>query len=108
LRAGFEIVDCPPVTSQGKTSTEIHMVLDIVDLLQHETRCDEFIVFSADADFTPVLRKIRRYGQGADDDVTLAAWLFNQVLFLCERQQKVPDHNEVARIRTRISGATVA
>jgi hypothetical protein len=61
LRAGFEIVDCPPVTSQGKTSTDIHMVLDMVDLLQHETRCDEFIVFSADADFTPVLRKLRRY-----------------------------------------------
>ena len=61
LRAGFEIVDCPPVTSQGKTSTDIHMVLDIVDLLQHETRCDEFIVFSADADFTPVLRKLRRF-----------------------------------------------
>lgn len=61
LRAGFEIVDCPPVTSQGKTSTDIHMVLDIVDLLLHETRCDEFIVFSADADFTPVLRKLRRH-----------------------------------------------
>ena len=61
LRAGFEIVACPPVTSQGKTSTDIHMVLDIVDLLQHETRCDEFIVLSADADFTPLLRKLRRY-----------------------------------------------
>ena len=46
LRAGFEIVDCPPVTSQGKTSTDIHMVLDIIDLLQAETRCDEFIVLS--------------------------------------------------------------
>jgi NYN domain len=61
LRAGFEIVDCPPVTSQGKTSTDIHLVLDVIDLLQHETRYDEFIVFSADADFTPVLRKLRRY-----------------------------------------------
>ena len=61
LRAGFEIVDCPPVTSQGKTSTDIHMVLDIVELLQHETRYDEFIVFSADAEFTPVLRKLRRH-----------------------------------------------
>ena len=61
LRAGFEVVDCPPVTSQGKTSTDIHMVLDIVELLQHETRCDEFIVLSADADFTPVLRKLRRF-----------------------------------------------
>lgn len=58
--AGFEIIDCPALTSEGKTSTDIHMVLDIVDLLQHETRYDEFIVFSADADFTPVLRKLRR------------------------------------------------
>lgn len=60
-RAGFEIIDCPPTTSQGKTSTDIHMVLDIVDLLQHEAHYDEFIVFSADADFTPVLRKLRRW-----------------------------------------------
>ena len=59
--AGFEIVDCPALTSEGKTSTDIHMVLDIVDLLQHETHYDEFIVFSADADFTPVLRKLRRW-----------------------------------------------
>ena len=60
-RDGFEIVDCPPMTSAGKTSTDIHMVLDIVDLLQHPVHCDEFIVFSADADFTPVLRKLRRW-----------------------------------------------
>ena len=59
--AGFEIIDCPALTSEGKTSTDIHMVLDIVDLLQHETNYDEFIVFSADADFTPVLRKLRRW-----------------------------------------------
>ena len=59
--AGFEIIDCPALTSEGKTSTDIHMVLDIVDLLQQETRYDEFIVFSADADFTPVLRKLRRW-----------------------------------------------
>lgn len=60
-RAGFEIIDCPAMTSEGKTSTDIHMVLDIVDLLQHEVHYDEFIVFSADADFTPVLRKLRRW-----------------------------------------------
>ena len=59
--AGFEIIDCPALTSEGKTSTDINMVLDIVDLLQHETHYDEFIVFSADADFTPVLRKLRRW-----------------------------------------------
>ncbi|SPA36244.1 conserved hypothetical protein [Cupriavidus taiwanensis] len=59
--SGFEIVDCPALTSEGKTSTDIHMVLDIVELLQHEAKYDEFIVFSADADFTPVLRKLRRW-----------------------------------------------
>jgi hypothetical protein len=59
--AGFEITDCPALTSGGKTSTDIHMVLDIVDLLQHEAHSDEFIVLSADADFTPVLRKLRRW-----------------------------------------------
>jgi antitoxin (DNA-binding transcriptional repressor) of toxin-antitoxin stability system len=48
------------MTSAGKTSTDIHMVLDIVDVLQAKTHYDEFIVFSADADFTPVLRKLRR------------------------------------------------
>lgn len=59
--AGFEIVDCPAMTSEGKTSTDIHMVLDMVDLLQHQVHYDEFVVFSADADFTPVLRKLRRW-----------------------------------------------
>ncbi|MFN3987151.1 MAG: NYN domain-containing protein [Rhodocyclaceae bacterium] len=59
--AGFEIIDCPALTGEGKTSTDIHMVLDIIDLLQHEAHYDEFIVFSADADFTPVLRKLRRW-----------------------------------------------
>jgi NYN domain len=59
--AGFEIIDCPAMTSEGKTSTDIHMVLDMIDLLQHQVHYDEFIVFSADADFTPVLRKLRRW-----------------------------------------------
>jgi len=59
--AGFEIIDCPSLTTGGKTSTDIHMVLDMIDLLIHDTRYDEFIVFSADADFTPVLRKLRRW-----------------------------------------------
>ena len=58
--AGFEIVDCPALTSEGKTSTDIHMVLDIIDLLQHETHYDEFIVFSADAEFDGLIETIRQ------------------------------------------------
>lgn len=59
--AGFEIVDCPPMTAAGKTSTDIHLVLDVLDALQDSTRFDEFMVFSADADFSPLLRRLRRH-----------------------------------------------
>lgn len=59
--AGFEIVDCPPMTATGKTSTDIHLVLDTMDTLMDATHFDEFIVFSADADFSPVLRRLRRH-----------------------------------------------
>ena len=59
--AGFEIVDCPPMTATGKTSTDIHLVLDTMDALMDSTHFDEFIVFSADADFSPVLRRLRRH-----------------------------------------------
>ncbi|MGF6528783.1 NYN domain-containing protein [Variovorax sp. PvP013] len=59
--AGFEIVDCPPMTATGKTSTDIHLVLDTMDALLDATRFDEFIVFSADADFSPLLRRLRRH-----------------------------------------------
>lgn len=59
--AGFEIVDCPPMTATGKTSTDIHLVLDTMDALSDATHFDEFIVFSADADFSPLLRRLRRH-----------------------------------------------
>jgi hypothetical protein len=58
-RAGFEVVDCPPLTRQGKTSTDIRMVMDILDTLRHETHFHEFILLSSDADFTPVLLRLR-------------------------------------------------
>lgn len=61
IRSAFEVIDCPPLTSRGKTSTDIHMVMDIVDALSHETHFDEFIILSGDADFTPVLLRIRKH-----------------------------------------------
>lgn len=61
IRSGFEVIDTPPLTSQGKTSADVHMVLDLVDSLHHPTRFDEFIVFSGDADFTPLLLRLRKH-----------------------------------------------
>ncbi len=58
-RSGFRSIDCPPLTSRGKNSADIYMVLDIMDALADDTRYDEFVIMSADADFTPVLQRLR-------------------------------------------------
>ena len=63
LRAGFEVVDCPPLTAQLKNSADIRMVMDVRDLLDHKTYFDEFILLSGDADFTPVLHRLRAHAR---------------------------------------------
>jgi hypothetical protein len=63
LRAGFEVIDCPPLTAQLKNSADIRMVMDIRDLLLHDTYFDEFIILSGDADFTPVLIRLRAHAR---------------------------------------------
>lgn len=60
-RAAFPVVDCPPLTTRGKNSADIYMVLDILDALEHRTSFDEFILLSADADFTPVMLRLRSH-----------------------------------------------
>lgn len=60
-RSAFRVVDCPPLTGQNKNSTDIHMVMDILDAMRHETRFDEFIILSGDSDFTPVLLRLRNH-----------------------------------------------
>ncbi len=63
LRAGMEAVDCPPLTSQLKNSADIRMVMDVRDLLGHDTYFDEFIILSGDADFTPLLHRLRAHAR---------------------------------------------
>jgi len=60
-RAGFRVVDCPSLTSQGKNSADIHMVIDALDLLAHRSEYDEFIILSLDADFSPLFQRLRSY-----------------------------------------------
>lgn len=59
VRAGLEVVDCPAVTRQGKNAADIRIVLDTLDLVAHRSRFDEFVFASGDADFTPLLQRIR-------------------------------------------------
>jgi len=60
-RAAFTVVDCPALTARGKNSADILMAMDILDAIQHPTRFDEFIILSSDADFTPVLLRLRAH-----------------------------------------------
>nr|WP_225225274.1 NYN domain-containing protein [Cellulomonas sp. JH27-2] len=59
LRAGFRVIDCPSLTQQGKSSADIYLVLDAVDALGGDTHFDEFVIASADADFTPLALRCR-------------------------------------------------
>ena len=61
VRSGFQVVDCPPLTTSGKNSADIVMTLDIADAIEHRTRFDEFVILSSDADFTPVALRLRAY-----------------------------------------------
>ncbi|SMF44628.1 Uncharacterized conserved protein, LabA/DUF88 family [Tistlia consotensis] len=61
VQAGFHVVDCPSLTYGGKNSADIQMALDIVEALAHETRFDEFLLLSGDADFAPVLLRLRAH-----------------------------------------------
>jgi len=61
IRAGLEVVDCPPLTAQLKNGSDIRMALEVFEFIEHRTRFDEFILMSGDADFTPVLHRLREY-----------------------------------------------
>lgn len=63
LRGGFEVVDCPPLTAQLKNSADIRMVMDIRDFLTHDTYFQEFVILSSDADFTPLLHRLRAHAR---------------------------------------------
>ena len=63
IRSAFQVVDCPPLTNYGKTSADIHLVMDCMDALAHVTRFDEIIILSGDADFTPLLLRIQEHAR---------------------------------------------
>jgi NYN domain len=63
LRSGSEVIDCPPLTAQLKNSADIRIVMDVRDMLTHDTYFDEFIILSGDADFTPLLHRLRAHAR---------------------------------------------
>lgn len=64
LQCGFEVVDCPALTASGKTSADIRIAIDMLELADYKVPYEEFILLSADADFTPVMLKLRKRDYG--------------------------------------------
>ena len=63
LRSGSEVIDCPPLTAQLKNSADIRIVMDVRDMISHDTYFDEFVILSGDADFTPLLHRLRAHAR---------------------------------------------
>ncbi|MCU0889719.1 MAG: NYN domain-containing protein [Rubritepida sp.] len=56
MAAGFEVVDCPPLT-RFKNGADLRIALDCLDALPGPT--DEFTLLSTDSDFVPLLLRLR-------------------------------------------------
>jgi hypothetical protein len=103
IRAAFQVVDCPPLTQQGKTSADIHLVMDCMDDLSHSTRFEEFIILSGDADFTPMLVRLQEHarrtlvlsvGYSSPAYTAAASWRIREDWFI--QQALLEDNRESA------------
>ncbi|MFN6956285.1 MAG: NYN domain-containing protein [Acetobacteraceae bacterium] len=57
--AGFEVVDCPRITRM-KNGADIRMAMDMLDALSSpHARIERFVLMSTDADFVPLLLRLR-------------------------------------------------
>jgi hypothetical protein len=58
VSSGFEVIDTPNLAA-NKNAADIRMVIDALDLARHPAGYDEFVLASADSDFTPLLQRLR-------------------------------------------------
>lgn len=62
--AGFQVIDTPPLTASNKTAADMMMAVDALDLMRDlDVYYNEFVIISADADFTPLLLRLRQAGR---------------------------------------------
>jgi hypothetical protein len=61
VRDGWEVIDTPPLTNQGKTSADIHIVMDVLDAVTYYPHVSEYVIIAADADYTPLIIRLRKH-----------------------------------------------
>jgi hypothetical protein len=103
IRSAFQVVDCPPLTNYGKTSADIHLVMDCMDALAHPTRFDEIIILSGDADFTPLLLRIQEHarrslvlsvGYTSPAYAAACSWRIREDWFISQALEEIRDEND--------------
>ena len=61
VRDRWEVIDTPPLTNQGKTSADTHIVMDVLDSVARYPHVDEYVIMAADADYTPLVIRLRKH-----------------------------------------------
>jgi hypothetical protein len=61
VRDGWEVIDTPPLTKGGKTSADIHIVMDVMDAITLYPHVSEYMIMAADADYTPLVIRLRKH-----------------------------------------------
>jgi len=61
VRDGWEVIDTPPLTNQGKTSADTHIVMDVLDAVTQFPHVTEYVIMAADADYTPLVIRLRKH-----------------------------------------------
>ena len=61
VRDGWEVIDTPPLTKQGKTSADTHIVMDVLDAVAQYPLVTEYLIMAADADYTPLVIRLRKH-----------------------------------------------
>jgi hypothetical protein len=62
-RAGIETIQADTHSLQGKNATDIHMAVDITDLMHRRPNLDVIILVTGDSDFNPLVELLKRNGK---------------------------------------------
>ena len=100
LEFGIEPVHVFQASSSGKNASDIRLAIDAIDLLQ-SSPVDTFVVVSGDADFVPLVNKLRSHGMmviGAGLKKSTSDTLVKACdrYFFLDQQEEKDEEDEVA------------
>ena len=124
--AGFEVIDCGPNDSGGRSPADIHITIDTIEAMAKPDGVDEFIFMSASSDLAPLLRRLKASKRLAvvyadsrtpDADKTLADVLLDRTVFAAflssnevpvgeDKNATTTDRAEIEEFARRIHAAT--